>query len=115
MQVRAVTKYVRMSPQKCRLVVDQIRTKPVSQALELLQFSPKKAAGPVRKTLESAIANAEHNEGADIDELRVEAVMVDEGPVLKRWRPRARGRVGRIHKPTCHITVVVGDQSARGS
>ncbi|NIP89781.1 MAG: 50S ribosomal protein L22, partial [Gammaproteobacteria bacterium] len=80
MQVRAIAKYVRVSPQKCRLVINQIRGLRVDKALELLQFSPKKAAHPVRKTLESAIANAEHNEGADIDELRVEAAYVDEGP-----------------------------------
>ena len=109
MQVRAVTKYVRMSPQKCRLVVDQIRTKPVSQALELLQFSPKKAAGPVRKTLESAIANAEHNEGADIDELHVQNVLVDQGPTYKRFKARARGRVNHIMKRTSHITLTVSD------
>lgn len=109
MQVRALTKYVRLSPQKCRLVVDQIRSKPVDRALEILQFSTKKAAHPVRKTLESAIANAEHNYGSDIDELKVKTVMVDEGPVLKRWRPRAKGRATPIMKRTCHITVVVED------
>ncbi len=111
MEVRAVTKYVRLSPQKCRLVVDQIRSKRVGRALEILQFSNKKAAQPVRKTLESAIANAEHNEGADIDELRVKRAMVDEGPVLKRWRPRAKGRATPIMKRTCHITVVVDDDA----
>ncbi len=109
MQVRAIAKYVRVSPQKCRLVINQIRGLRVDKALELLQFSPKKAAHPVRKTLESAIANAEHNEGADIDELRVEAAYVDEGPTLKRWRPRAKGRAAPIMKRTCHITVAVGD------
>jgi len=109
MQVRAVTKYVRLSPQKCRLVVDQIRSKSVDRALEILQFSTKKAAHPVKKTLESAIANAEHNNGSDIDELKVKTVMVDEGPVLKRWRPRAKGRATPIMKRTCHITVVVED------
>ena len=109
MQVRAVTKYVRLSPQKCRLVVDQIRSKPVDRALEILQFSTKKAAHPVKKTLESAIANAEHNNGADIDELKVKTIMVDEGPTLKRWRPRAKGRATPIMKRTCHITVVVED------
>jgi len=109
MQVRAVTKYVRLSPHKCRLVVDQIRSKPVDRALEILQFSTKKAAHPVKKTLESAIANAEHNNGSDIDELKVKTVMVDEGPVLKRWRPRAKGRATPIMKRTCHITVEVED------
>lgn len=112
MLVKAVSKYVRISPQKARLVIDQVRAKPVDRALEILEFSDKKAAVPVRKTLESAIANAENNEGADIDELWVEAIMVDEGPTLKRWRPRARGRASSIFKRTCHITVMVGDKSS---
>jgi large subunit ribosomal protein L22 len=98
-----------MSPQKVRLVVDQIRGLPVARALEILEFSPKKAAHPVRKVLESAIANAEHNEGSDIDELKVETVHVDEGPTIKRWRPRAKGRATQILKRTSHITVAVGD------
>ncbi|MDH3281486.1 MAG: 50S ribosomal protein L22 [Gammaproteobacteria bacterium] len=110
MQVRAVTKYLRVSPQKARLVVDEIRGLPVSKALEVLEFSPKKAAKLVRKTLESAIANAEHNEGADIDELKVKRVFVDSGPTLKRWRPRAKGRASSIFKRTSHVTVMVGDE-----
>ncbi|MGU9957062.1 MAG: 50S ribosomal protein L22 [Arenicellales bacterium WSBS_2016_MAG_OTU3] len=110
MQVKAITKYIRMSAHKARLVADQIRSKPVAQALETLEFSDKKASLHVRKTLESAIANAEHNEGADIDELFVESIMVDEGPTMKRWRPRARGRVGKILKRSCHITVMVSDK-----
>ena len=89
MEARAVAKYVRVSPQKCRLVADQVRRLSVGKALELLQFSPRKAAAPIRKTLESAIANAEHNQGLDIDELRVDTITIDEGPVMKRWRPRA--------------------------
>lgn len=109
MQTKAVSKYIRTSPQKCRLVVDQIRKLPVARALEILQFSSKKAAHPIKKTLESAIANAEHNEGADIDELFVEAVSVDAGPTIKRWRPRAKGRAGKILKRTCHVSVTVGD------
>ncbi len=109
MQVKAVAKYIRISPQKARLVADQIRGLSVGQALELLQFSPKKAAKPIKKTLESAIANAENNEGADIDELRVETAYIDEGPTLKRWRPRAKGRASSIFKRTSHITVAVGD------
>lgn len=109
MQTKAISKYIRTSPQKCRLVVDQIRNLPVGRALEILQFSPKKAAHPVKKTLESAIANAEHNEGADIDELVVAAACVDAGPTLKRWRPRAKGRASTILKRTCHITVTVSD------
>ena len=109
MQVKAVSKYIRISPQKARLVIDQIRGLPVNRALELLQFSPKKAAKPIKKTLESAIANAENNEGADIDELRVEMVYIDEGPTLKRWLPRAKGRATSIFKRTSHITIAVGD------
>ncbi|HCV21439.1 MAG: 50S ribosomal protein L22 [Arenicellales bacterium] len=115
MEARAVAKYVRVSPQKCRLIADQVRRLPVGQALELLQFSPRKAAGLIRKVLESAVANAEHNEGADIDELRVSRVMVDEGPVLKRWRPRAKGRATPIIKRTSHITVSVSDAGSGGN
>lgn len=114
-ETRAIAKYVRISPQKCRLVADQVRRLPVGQALELLEFSPKKAAKPIRKVLESAIANAEHNQGADIDELKVNAIMVDEGPVLKRWRPRAKGRATAIIKRTCHITVTVVDDATGSS
>ncbi|KAA3625066.1 MAG: 50S ribosomal protein L22 [Proteobacteria bacterium] len=109
MQVSAIARYVRLSPQKCRLVADQIRSKPVSRAIEILEFSPKKAATHIRKVLESAIANAEHNEGADIDELKVSAIMVDEGPTMKRWRARAKGRAASIHKRNCHITVTLSD------
>jgi large subunit ribosomal protein L22 len=110
MEVRATLKYARISPQKCRLVADQVRGLPVERALETLTFSNKKAAGMVRKVLESAIANAEHNEGADIDELKVSRIFVDEGPTLKRWRARAKGRANRILKRTSHITVMVGDE-----
>jgi large subunit ribosomal protein L22 len=109
MQVKATAKYIRISPQKARLVMDQIRGMPVSNALEVLEFSPKKAAHWVRKTLESAIANAEHNEGADIDDLKVTAGFVDEGPTMKRWLPRAKGRATPILKRSSHITVQVGD------
>jgi len=109
MQVKAVSKYVRIAPQKCRLVVDQIRAKPVAKALEILQFSVKKAADPVKKTLESAVANAEHNEGADIDELWIQQASVDHGPVVKRWRARAKGRAASIWKRTSHISITVGD------
>ncbi len=111
MEVRAIAKYVRVSPQKCRLVADQVRRLPVGRALELLQFSPRKAAAPIRKTLESAIANAEHNQGLDIDELRVDTITIDEGPVLKRWRPRAKGRATPVIKRTSHITVGVSDEN----
>ncbi|MBI3570557.1 MAG: 50S ribosomal protein L22 [Gammaproteobacteria bacterium] len=110
MQATAILKYVRVSAQKGRLVADQIRGLPVARALELLQFSPKKAAGHVRKVLESAIANAEHNEGADVDELKVATIQVDGGPTLRRFHSRAKGRGVRILKRTSHITVVVSDE-----
>jgi len=109
MEAIAKHKFASLSPQKGRLVADQIRGQNVAQALETLAYSPKKAAVLIRKVLESAIANAEHNEGADIDELRVSAIMVDEGPTMKRIKPRAKGRADRILKRTSHITVVVSD------
>jgi large subunit ribosomal protein L22 len=112
MQTVAKLKFVRLSPQKARLVADQVRGKPVGQALQILRFSDKRAAGIVRKVLESAIANAEHNNGADVDELKVSAIMVDEGPAMKRLRPRAKGRADRILKRTSHITVHVADGRA---
>jgi large subunit ribosomal protein L22 len=110
MQASAKLSYARISAQKCRLVADQIRDLPVERALQLLTFSPKKAAHLVRKVLESAIANAEHNEGADVDELRISAVCVDEGPTLKRWHARAKGRANHIFKRTSHITITVAEQ-----
>ena len=110
MQVSATLKHARIAPQKCRLVADQIRGLPVERALNELTFSPKKAATMVRKVLESAIANAEHNEGADIDELRVAAICVNEGRTLKRFQARAKGRGNRILKRNSHITVTVGDK-----
>jgi large subunit ribosomal protein L22 len=100
---------VRISPRKARLVVDQVRGLPVERAIRVLNFSTKKAAQIVRKVLESAIANAEHNEGADIDELRVSAIMVDEGPRHKRIHARARGRAASIVKRMSHITVRLSD------
>jgi len=109
MQVSSTLKHARISPQKCRLVADQVRGLPVEKALNVLTFSPKKAAGMLRKVLESAIANAEHNEGADIDELKVAEVFVNEGRTLKRFRARAKGRGTRILKRNSHITVTVGD------
>ncbi|BAZ95073.1 50S ribosomal protein L22 [Thiohalobacter sp. COW1] len=109
MQVSAKLRFARISPQKCRLVADQVRGMPVERALQTLMFSQKKAAGIVRKVLESAIANAEHNEGADIDELKISTIMVNEGPTLKRFRARAKGRANRILKQTSHITVTVAD------
>ncbi|EGQ9629176.1 50S ribosomal protein L22 [Vibrio cholerae] len=110
MEAIAKHNFARISPQKARLVADQIRGKSVDQALELLTFSNKKAAELVKKVLESAIANAEHNEGADIDDLRVDKIFVDEGPVMKRIMPRAKGRADRILKRSSHITVVVADR-----
>jgi len=110
MQVAARLRYARISPQKCRLVADMIRGKSVDAALQTLQYTPKKAAHMVKKVLESAIANAEHNHGADIDELKVSLVMVDEAPTLKRFRARAKGRGNRIIKRNSHITVQVADE-----
>ena len=109
MQVSATLKHARISPQKCRLVADQVRGLPVEKALDILNFSPRKAAVIVRKVLESAIANAEHNEGADIDELKVDSIFVNEGRTMKRFRARAKGRGTRILKRNSHITVTVGD------
>ena len=109
MEAMAKLRGVRISAQKARLVADQIRGKPVEEALNTLNFSTKKAATLVRKVLNSAIANAEHNEGADVDELKVSSVYVDEGTTLKRIMPRAKGRADRICKRTCHITVKVAD------
>ena len=109
MEVIAKHTGARISAQKARLVADQIRGKSVGEALNILAFSTKKAAHLVKKVLESAIANAEHNEGADVDELRVSAIFVDEGMTMKRIRPRAKGRADRILKRTSHITVKVAD------
>ena len=109
METSAKHRHARISPQKCRLVADQVRGLPVDQALNLLTFSNKKAAVMVRKVLESAIANAEHNDGADIDELKVSSIFVDQGPTMKRMRARAKGRGNRILKRTSHITVTVAD------
>ena len=109
MEVGAKHNGARISAQKARLVADQIRGKSVGEALNILAFSTKKGAHLVKKVLESAIANAEHNNGADIDELRVSTVFVDEGMTMKRIRPRAKGRADRILKRSCHITVKVAD------
>ncbi len=109
MQVTAKLRGARISPQKVRLVADQVRGLPVEKAEQLLNFSPRKAAYIVKKVLLSAIANAEHNEGADIDELKVHTIMVDEGPTMKRSRARAKGRGTQILKRTSHITLTVAD------
>ena len=111
MQTSAVLRSVRLSPQKGRLVADQVRGLAVDQALNILKVSPKKGARIIQKVVESAIANAEHNDGADIDELKITRILVEQGPVFKRFRPRAKGRASKILKPTCHIFVTVGDES----
>ncbi|MEJ2452827.1 MAG: 50S ribosomal protein L22 [Candidatus Thiodiazotropha sp.] len=110
MQTTAKLRHARISAQKGRLVADQIRGLPVEQALNILAFSKKKGAVLVKKVLESAIANAEHNEGADVDELKVSVISVDEGPTMKRIRARAKGRASRILKRTSHINVTVADK-----
>ena len=109
MEVAAKLKGARIAAQKARLVADQIRGKSAEEALEILEFSSKKAAVIVKKVLESAIANAEHNEGADVDDLKVSTIFVDEGMTMKRIRPRAKGRADRILKRSCHITVKVAE------
>lgn len=114
MEVSARLKYARISAKKARLVANQVRGLSAEKAVDLLRFSNKKAAAIVKKVLDSAIANAEHNKGADVDELKVLTVMVDEGPVVKRFHARARGRANKILKRTCHITVKVSDLEWRG-
>ncbi|MEC5399464.1 50S ribosomal protein L22 [Uliginosibacterium sp. H1] len=109
METNAILRGVRLSAQKGRLVADLVRGKSVEQALNILTFSPKKGAGIVKKVIESAIANAEHNDGADIDSLKVKTIYVEKGVVLKRFTARAKGRGNRITKPTCHIFVTVGE------
>lgn len=109
MTTSATLKFSRISPQKIRLVADQVRGLPVDRALNMLTFSNKKAAAIVKKLLESAIANAEHNDGADIDVLKIQAINVDQGPAMKRLRARARGRADRILKRTSHVTITVAE------
>lgn len=109
MEVKATTKYTRISPSKLRLPVNEIKGKNAGQALTLLKFMPLKAAGIIHKTLQSAVANAENNNELDVDKLVVKNIIVDQGPSLKRFRPRARGRAGRILKRTSHLTVIVDE------
>ena len=109
MEVAATLKGAQVSPQKVRLVADQLRGLGVEEALGVLEFSTKKAAQIIKKVLDSAIANAENNEGADVDELRVSSIVVDAGRTMKRLRPRAKGRADRILKRSCHITIKVSD------
>lgn len=110
MEVSAKLKGAQISAQKARLVADQVRGRHVDEALDLLEFSPKKASKLVKKLLDSAIANAENNEGADVDELVISSVFVDEGRTMKRLRPRAKGRADRIFKRSCHITLMVSNK-----
>ena len=109
METRASLRGARLSAQKGRLVADLIRGKPVDQAISLLAYTPKKGAALIRKLLESAIANAEHNDGADIDALKVKSITVERGMYLKRFQARAKGRGARVLKYTCHIYITVGD------
>ncbi|CAK8720523.1 50S ribosomal protein L22 [Candidatus Electronema halotolerans] len=110
MEAKAVAKYIRISPQKARLVADVVRGKDVESAITTLRFMPKKAAEILRKVLESAIANAEQTETIDVDTLYVKEIQINGGPMLKRFRPRAMGRAGKILKRTSHITVVVDER-----
>jgi len=114
MKVRARARYIRQSPYKVRRVLDLVRGLPVDEARAVLQFTNRRASEPVRKVLESAVANAEHNHALDAEELVVAEAFADEGPTLKRYRPRARGRATPIHKRTSHITIVVGDETDGG-
>ena len=110
MEVRAVSKYVRVSPRKVRMIVDAVKGKPVESGLNALKFMPQKAAAIVAKTIRSAVANAEQNSELDIDQLVIRNVIADQGPTLKRWRARARGRGTRILKRTSHITVILDEE-----
>ena len=109
MQTQAVLKFVRLSPKKARFVADLVRGKKVDEAVNILKFSTNRAARIIKKVLDSAIANAENNQGADVDELKVKTITIDEGPRMKRISPRAKGRADRIVKRTSHITITVAD------
>jgi large subunit ribosomal protein L22 len=109
METKAIVRGVRLSADKGRLVADMVRGKKVDQAINILTFTPKKAAVIIKKAVESAVANAEHNDGADIDELKITSIYVEQGATLKRFSARAKGRGNRISKPTCHIFVTVGN------
>jgi large subunit ribosomal protein L22 len=110
METRAVARFVRMSPRKVRLIMDQVRGKKVDEALNMLSFSPQKGARILKKLIHSAVANAEQNSNMDVDALFIKRVFADEGPTLKRWRPRALGRATRIRKRTSHLTVVLDEK-----
>ena len=107
METKAIARFVRLSSQKARLVMNQVRGKNVGEARKILMFAPQKAAQAVKNVIDSAVANAEHNNNADIDNLYIKRIYSDEGPIMKRWRPRAQGRAGRIQKRTSHLTVVL--------
>lgn len=111
MEVKAVAKYIRISPMKVRVIVGGIKGKPVESALQKLKFMPQKAAGILEKTLRSAVANADQNADLDVDNLVVRNITVDQGPTMKRFRPRARGRASKIIKRTSHITVTLSEKS----
>ena len=113
MEATATLRYLKASPQKVRLVVDLVRGKKVDEALNILKFSNKKAARVLKKVLDSAIANAENNAGADVDELKVKEIFIDEGPVMKRIMPRAKGSADRIKKRTSHVTIRVSDEQQK--
>jgi large subunit ribosomal protein L22 len=110
MEVRAVSKYLRISSQKTRLVADMVRGKKVDEALILLRYTPKKSSRLISKVLHSAMANAENTKSADLEKLYVKTIFVDQGPSLKRFRPRAMGRATKILKPSCHITVILSEK-----
>jgi large subunit ribosomal protein L22 len=110
METSAVAKFVRISPRKIRLIMDQVRGKRVDEALNMLSFAPQKGAPILKKLINSAIANAEQNSGVDVDALFVKRVYADEGPTLKRFRPRAQGRATRIRKRSSHLTVVLDEE-----
>ena len=112
MEVKAISRYVRISPQKVRLIADAIKGKPVEAGLNILKFMPQKAAGIVEKIVQSAAANADHNHGLDVDTLVIDNLIVDQGPSLKRFRARARGRGARILKRTSHITVILAEEAS---
>jgi large subunit ribosomal protein L22 len=109
METRAAAKFIRVSPRKIRLVMDQVRGRKVEEALNILSFAPQKGARILRKLINSAVANAEQNSNVDVDSLYVKRLYADEGPTMKRWRPRAQGRATRINKRTSHLTIIVDE------
>ena len=109
MEIRAVGRFIRISPRKIRLIMAQVRGKKVGEALNLLSFAPQRGARILKKLIDSAVANAEENSGADVDSLYIKRIYADEGPTLKRWRPRAQGRATRIRKRSSHLTVILDE------